>query len=567
MEERIWHRFYEPGVPPSIDYEPLTLPQFLDRAAAAHPDATALFFLNRRLSYRELKEQVDRLATALARLGVERGVRVAIQMPNLPQVVIAYYATLSLGAQVVMTSPLYVPREIEHQWHDAGCTVAIVADYLYEGRVRPIRDRLPVKEYVIASIPEYARFPLSVLLPFRLRRGASPRIARIAPEPGVHPFRRLIRATPPRPPRVSSALDDVAVLQYTGGTTGLPKAAMLTHRNLSCNVQQLRAWFPDMRPGREVMLAVLPYFHSFGMTVGMNFPVCVAAAAVVIPDPRDAAWIAKSLQRHRVTLLPAVPALFTSILSHARDRHLDLTSVKRCFSGSAPLSPELLQRFEAATGGTIAEGFGLTEASPVTHANPLFGQRKVGTIGLPVPDTDAKIVDPADGTTELPPGEEGELILRGPQVMGGYANRPEETAATLRGGWLYTGDLAVMDEEGYFRIVGRKKELIVAAGYKIFPDEVDRVLLAHPAVLEAATIGVPDPRRGEAVKSFVVLRPSARATAEELVAYCRENLASYKVPRRIEFRDELPKSGALKILRRELREQELARMRERGRSV
>lgn len=561
MGTRVWHRSYDSGVPAAVDFEPLTLPQILERSAAAYPNQTALRFLNQRMTYRRFKEEVDRLATALAALGVARGDRVAIQLPNLPQTVIGYYATLSLGAQAVMTSPLYVPREIEHQWRDAECTVAIVADFLYETRVRALRDRVPVKSYIVASIPEYVRFPLDLLVRWKLGRATPPRVAAVPREPGVHRFRRLVRATPPAGPKVAVGLDDVAVLQYTGGTTGVSKGAMLTHRNLSCNVQQLRAWFPDLENGREVMLAALPLFHSFGMTVSMNLPVYVAGAIVLLPDPRDIRFMVKQIVRHRVTLLPAVPALFQAILAYPGVERLDLHSVKRCFSGSASLSADVLRRFEALTGGTIAEGYGLTECSPVTHANPLFGRRKVGTIGLPIPNTDARVVDFDDPTTELPPGREGELLVRGPQVMSGYWNMPDESAHVLRDGWLHTGDLAVADEEGYYRIVGRKKDMIVAAGYKIYPDEVDHVLLAHPAVLEAATIGVPDERRGETVKSFVVLRPGARATEQELLAYCRENLAPYKVPRRIEVRDELPKTGALKVLRRELREQESSRRR------
>ncbi len=564
MDERVWHRFYDPGVPRSIDFEPVTLPRFLERSAAAYPDRAALIFGNAWISYRRLKEEVDRLATALAGLGVRRDDRVAIQMPNLPQSVIGYYATLSLGAQAVMTSPLYVSREIEHQWNDAGCTAAIVADYLYASRVEPIRSALPVREYVVASIPEYLRFPLNLLASLKLRRGRFPRISKVVPGPGVHLFRRLLRATPPAPPQVEIRWDDLAVLQYTGGTTGVSKGAMLTHRNLSCNVQQLRSWFPDLEQGREVMLAALPYFHSFGMTVAMNFPVSVAGTIVLVPDPRETRSIVRSITRHGVTLLPAVPAMFQAILSHPGIERLDLSCVKRCFSGSAPLSVDLLERFERLTGGTIVEGYGLTESSPVTHANPLFGKRKVGTIGLPVPSTESKVVDVEDGRTEVPPGVEGELVLRGPQVMQGYWKLPAESAQAIRDGWLHTGDLAVADEDGYHRIVGRKKDMIVAAGYKIYPDEVDAVLLSHPAVLEAATIGVPDERRGESVKSFVVLKPGVQVTAGELIAYCRDNLAPYKVPRRIEFRDALPMSGALKVLRRALRDEELGGMGQKG---
>jgi long-chain acyl-CoA synthetase len=335
---------------------------------------------------------------------------------------------------------------------------------------------------------------------------------------------------------------------------------MLTHRNLSYNVQQVSAWFADARPGEEVMLGVLPFFHVFGMTVAMNYSVHAAAATVLMPNPRDIQQMVKSIARHRVTLFPAVPAMFNGINNAPRVEGLDLTSVKFCFSGGAPLPIDVGTRFESMTGATIAEGFGLTETSPVTHVNPLKGERKPGSIGLPVGDTDARIVDLEDGTTEPPTGGEGELLIRGPQVMKGYWNAPEATSDAIKDGWLHTGDIARADADGYFFIVGRKKDLIIASGYNVYPDEVDDVLTAHPAVLEAATIGVPDEKRGETVKSFVVLLEGRTATAEELIEYCRKELAAYKIPRQIEFRDELPKSGMLKILRRELRDQELAKL-------
>ncbi len=559
MEKRAWHSFYDKGVPASLEFEELSLPQILERSAREYGDTTALIFMNYHLTYRQLKHEVDRFATALAALGVGRDTRVAIQLPNLPQTVIAYYATLTLGAQAVMTNPLYVEREIEHQWNDAGCTVAVVADFLFKRRIEGIRHKLPVKHYIIASIPEYLRFPLNVLSPFKLKRADPPLIAKVKPGEGIHFMRELIEATPPAPPAANIGMDEIAVIQYTGGTTGVAKGAMLTHRNLSSNAQQVSAWFTTLEFGKEVWLASLPFFHVFGMTVSMNFPIRVGAAMVLMPDPRDIPQLVNNIAKHRVTVFPAVPAQFNAINNYAGIEKIDLTSVKACISGSAPLPIDVLEKFEKITGSKIVEGFGLTEASPVTHCTPLVGKRQVGSIGVPLPKTDAKVVDVEDGMTEMSPGEEGELIIRGPQVMKGYWRRPDETTDTIRDGWLYSGDIAVVDEEGFFSIVGRKKEMIVASGYKIYPDEVDGVLMAHPAVLDAATIGVPDERRGETVKSFVVLGNGYTATAEELIEYCRKHLAAYKVPRQIEFRDELPKSTVLKTLRLELRDQELSK--------
>ena len=560
MEPRVWHRFYDPGVPPSLEFQDLTLPQWLERAVRLHGDRPALCFVNGRLTYRELKDQVDRLATALAAMGVVRESKVAIQLPNLPQFVIAYYAIQALGAVAVPTNPTYTPREIEYQWNDAGCTVAVLADFIYEHRVKGIRDRVPIRHYVIASIPEYLRFPLNLLAPLKLKRQKPPLVARVAPGPGVHFFRKLIQATPPQPPRVTVRIDDLSTLLYTGGTTGVSKGAALTHANLSYNVQQVRAWFSKAEDGVEVMLGQLPFFHSYGLTVSMNLAVGLAAANVLIPNPRDVPNIVKSVIKHRITLFPAVPATFQAICNYPNVSQLDLSSIKMCNSGSAPLSVEVLNRFEELTGGKISEGFGLTETSPVTHCNPLYGTRKVGSIGVPLPSTDAKAVDAETGARDMPANEVGELIIKGPQVMRGYWNKPTETAQMIRDGWLYTGDLCRIDEGGFCFIVGRKKDMILCSGFNVYPDEIDRVLMGHPAILEAATIGLPDAKRGETVKSFIVLRPGHQVTADEVLAYCRENLAPYKVPRAVEFRDSLPRSSVLKILRRELRAQELAKL-------
>lgn len=556
MEAKPWHRFYDEGVPASVPFEDVTLPQILDRIAQRFPDRTALLFEGFRMTYGELGEAVDRMATALANLGVQPGDRVAIQLPNLPQAVIAYYGVLRSGAVAVMTNPMYVPREIEHQFNDSNAKVAILLDALWMKNSRPIRDRLPCEHYILTGIKDYLPFPKNFLFPLVGKKTGM--VVNVPSEPGVLWMKDLLARTPRNPPSVSWDMDGLCNLQYTGGTTGVSKGAMLTHRNLSYNIQQCRAWFTMVEEGREVMLSALPFFHSFGLTVCMNFAILIGAAQVTVPNPRDVPKLIGLIRKYRATLFPAVPTLFTAINQFPGIDQIDISSIKGCLSGSAPLPLEVMERFESLTGGNITEGYGLTETSPVTHANPLINKahRKAGSIGLPFPDTDARIVDLEEGTREMPVGEDGEIILHGPQVMKGYWNRPDETAQVLRDGWLYTGDIGRMDQDGYFYIVGRKKEMIIAGGYNIYPREIDEVLYEHPKILEAAAIGVPDPKRGETVKVFIVLKPGETATEDEIIDYCRSKLAAYKVPKIVEFRDELPKSTVGKVLRRVLKEQE-----------
>jgi len=554
MEERRWHEWYQAGIPTSIDYADKTVAQYLFETARVFPDRTALVFENRALSYTEMADQVRRFASALSALGVRQGTRVAIQLPNLPQTTIAYFATLAIGGHVVMTNPLYVQREIIHQWNDSNVEVAIVGDWLFQQRVGGIRDELPVRHYVTTGIADWLRAPLRWLA--RIKLGREGMAASVPADPSVHDFKTLLERHPPKADLPHVDFDSIAVLQYTGGTTGLSKGAILTHRNLSVNTQQTAGWFPDLVPGKETWLACLPFFHIFGLTVSMNWPIMLGGTIILMPNPRDIPKMIKLIEKHSVTVFPALPALFSGIINHPDARNADLTSVKGCFSGSAPLPVAILENFEAMTGGTIVEGFGMTETSPVTHCNPLTGKRKVGSIGIPLPDTDARVVDIDTGTRDLDVGQEGELVVKGPQVMPGYWNRPEETDIALRDGWMYTGDLARMDEDGYFWICGRKKDMIITSGYNIFPDEIDRILVSHPKVLEAATIGVPDEKRGELVKSFVVLKPGEVSSADEIREFCRGQMAAYKVPREVEFRAELPKSAVQKILRRKLVEEE-----------
>jgi long-chain acyl-CoA synthetase len=559
MEERPWHKCYDERVRIHVPYEEMPVPEFLTRTAAKYPERDAIFFMNARIKYAEYKEHADRMATALTKLGVKQGDKVAIHSPTIPQAAIAFQAASALGAVVVLTNPLYTPREIKHQWNDAEVKVAITMDFLWDQKVRGMRDELTAEKFILCSIPEYLKFPLNLLAPLKLKKADPPLYAKIGVESEVYKFKDLIKSSPANPPKVDISMDDLAVLQYTGGTTGVSKGAMLTHRNLSVNVQQIDEWFTTADKGCEVVMGCLPIFHVFGMTVNMNWTIYAGGACVFQANPRDIPSVLKGLSKHKVTIFPAVPNLFNAINNFPGVENFDLKSLKICVSGSAPITDEVLQTFEALSDSVIIEGFGMSETSPVATCNPIQRARKIGMVGIPVSDTEAKVVDVDDPSQEKPLGEEGELILRGPQVMQGYWKRPDETAKTIRDGWLHTGDLAIMDEDGFFKIVGRIKDMINCSGLKVYPDEVDGVLGSHEKILEAATIGIPDEKRGETVKSFIVTHPGVTMTVEEVEAFARENLAAYKIPREIEFIEELPKSTVLKVLRRELRDMELAK--------
>ncbi len=436
--DRFWTKHYDEGVPADPQFQERTVVDFLYDSAQKWPEQPALSFMGKTLTYRELANQVDAFAAGLAELGVAKDSRVALWLPNLPQMVIAYFATLRLGAQVVNSNPLYVEREIEHQFNDAGVSVVVTLDFLWWYKLRGMLDRTSVQHVVVGSIPDYLPFPLRTLAPLKLKR--TKQWVRVPREPRVRFFKEMVGQPHAAPPKVDIPLDHVALLQYTGGTTGSAKGAMLTHRNISINAQQCAYWFPFAVPGQEVLLACLPLFHVFGMTVSMLWPIFKGFHIVMAPNPRDIDDLVKSITKRRVSLFPAVPALFAAINNYPRIDKLDITSIKGCFSGSAPLPVAVMERFETLTGGKITEGFGLTETSPVTHGNPVHGLRKPGSVGVPIPGTEAKIVDMETGERQLGVNEEGELCIRGPQVMAGYWNRPEDTAQTLRDGWVYTGD-------------------------------------------------------------------------------------------------------------------------------
>ena len=557
MVERIWFKSYDADVPRAPEFPDQALPLLLQRTAARWSARTATEFIGAKLSYGALWDQVLRLAEALSRLGVKQGTRVAIMLPNCPQAVVSFYATLWLGGVVVMTNPMYVEREMEHQWRDAEAEVLIVLDHLFP-KVERVVGETSIKQVLVTSIRDVLPFPLNWLYPLKARKQ---KLFMAVPYDGdkVLSLSRLIKDTPPSTRACPTRLDDLALLQYTGGTTGVAKGVMLAHRNILANVVQIRSWLPELREGGERFLAILPFFHVFGMTVAMNLPLYLGATCILVPRFEINDFI-KTLHKSKPTIFPGVPTIYVAIVNHPKIGEYDLTSIRGCITGSAPMPVEILRRFESITGSVIIEGYGLSEASPVTHVNPVKGVRKPGSIGVAIPHTDCKIVDLETGRNELAVGEEGELMVKGPQVMQGYWQMPEETAATLEDGWLHTGDIAKMDEDGYVFIVDRKKDMIIAGGFNIYPREVDEVLYEHPKIVDAVTVGVPDPYRGETVKAFVVPKPGEDLTEAEVIAFCKSRLAAYKVPKTVELRESLPKTAVGKVLRKELRAEAAARL-------
>jgi long-chain acyl-CoA synthetase len=556
-----WVRFYEEGVPKSITFPSWTLPDLLDASAREFPDKTALTFFAdpklppSRMTYGQLRDASLRFATALYQLGVRKGDRVAIMLPNCPQFPVVFFGLLRLGAIAVNTNPLYVAREMKEQFNDAGAETVVLLNTFFP-RLREIRGETKIKRVIIVDIAETLGFPWKSIVHFVQKKHGEH--VQVHPQSDIFFLPHLLRKHPPTPPRVEIGPDDVALLQYTGGTTGTPKGAMLTHANLVVNTLQLAAWFAKAERGKEVVMAAIPFFHVYGMTVCMVFGLYIGAEIAMVPRPRPVDVVMRVIQKTRASIFPGVPTLYTAINNHPDVKKYALGSVKLCLSGAAPLPLEVAETFEKLTGGRLVEGFGMTECSPVAIANPLFGTRRAGSIGIPLPETDAKIVDLETGAP-LGVGQEGELAIKGPQVMLGYWGRPEETRETIKDGWLHTGDIAKKDADGFVYIVDRKKDMISASGLKVLPREVEEVLFLHPKVEEAVVAGVPDPYRGETVKAFVVPKAGTSPTVEELTAFCKIHLASFKVPTQIEFRKELPKSMVGKVLRRVLVDEEKAK--------
>jgi long-chain acyl-CoA synthetase len=550
MMNNVWLKMYAPGVPEKIEFDQITMSRVLTRTAKKYPDYTALNWMGFKISYSELDRLVNSFARALLNLGVGSGDKVAVLMPNLPQTVIADYATLRIGAVCVMNNPLYTERELKHQLNDSDSKIIVGLDLLLP-RMLSLKKETGLKRIITCHINDYLPFPKKQLYPL-VKKGM---YRKIEPQEGVDQFTDLIAKYSPDPLEDQSSWEDVAALLYTGGTTGLSKGVMQTNANLSVNVQQFAAWLPGIKPG-EKLLADLPYFHTAGFTIMQNLPVWMGLEAITIPRP-DPESVLEAIRKYKPDYLPGVPTIYNGLLNNNDFRAMDLSFIKGYFSGGAPLPIDTYNRLKELNGADLLSIYGLTECTVTATVSPWGGKVKPGTEGIPVPNTEIKIVDIETGTKEMPAGESGEILIRGPQVMKGYYKNPEATAEVIKDGWLYTGDIGYMDDEGYLTVADRKKDIIIAGGFNIYPNEIDDILFSHPKIAEACTIGVGDQYRGETVKSYIVLQEGEAMTPDEVEIYCRESLAPYKIPKIVEFIDELPKSGVGKILRRVLKDQEL----------
>jgi len=558
MIDRPWFAKYDKGVPKSIDYPRAPLYYFLEQSAQKYPDKPCTIFKGAVISYSEMNEITDRIAAALADMGVKKGDRVGIFMPNTPQFVMAYFGILKAGGVVVATNPLYTPAEIEYQSSDAGIEVMFVMTNFYK-TIKAAQPKTKIKKLIVTNIKETLPPLLSFLFTLVKEKKQGFRLDAPLGENEYWMQDLIAKYEPSQRPKLEIAPEDTALFQYSGGTTGISKGAVATHFNVLANTLQIRKWMVNIEEGKEIVLMSIPLFHVYGMVAGMLFGMASGASLVMIPNAKDLKDNLDNIAKFKPTIFPGVPTLYNALNNHPDviAGKYDLSSIKACISGSAPLMRETKEKFEELSGGVVFEGFGLSEAPTASHCNPLLGENRTGSIGLPLPDVDAKIISLDDGETEMPVGEIGELVLNSPNVMKGYHNMPTETANALRKlkdgkTWLFTGDIARMDEDGYFYIVDRKKELIKPGGYQVWPREVEEVLSTHPKVIEAGVAGIPDPYRGETVKAWIVLKEGESATEEDLKEFCKKSLAAYKIPTHYEFRDELPKTTVGKILRREL---------------
>jgi long-chain acyl-CoA synthetase len=538
-----WFRLWPKDVPKNLEYPKVPLHAILEKTAKEHPEKAAIAYFEGEITYRELDSLSNQFAGALSALGVKKGDRVAVFLPNIPQFLIAYFGILKAGAVLTAISPLHKEREVAYQLNDSEAETVVALDSLYP-IVKKAWQKTKLKSAVVTSLEEYAS-----------KTAISP--SRVGQKLNVYSFQELLKEKGAKPPKVNiNPKEDLAALQYTGGTTGTAKGAMLTHTNLVSNAIAFAAWIKGAA-AQETFLTALPLFHIYGMTTSMNVPILLAAKMVLLPR-FDPATALETIQRHKVTVFCGVPTMYSVLLANPDLCKFDLTSIRVCISGASPLPPQVQKKFMQITGGFLAEGYGLTEASPVTHCNPVdktMRTVRLGSIGLPLPDTDARIVDVETGEKTLEPSETGELAVKGPQVMWGYWNRPEETVLVLRDGWLLTGDIARMDQDGYFYITDRKKDLIKYKDYSVYPRELEDVLYEHPDVKLCAVVGKPSPVVGEVPKAFIVLKDGAKATAEEIMQFIKDKVAPYKAVREVEFRKDLPISSAGKVLRRLLQEE------------
>lgn len=550
---RPWLAHYPEEIPKEAQFEERTLQSYLEEAAQEYPEKKAIHFLGKELTYKELYETSLKLANQLRKLGVKQGDRVAIMLANSPQSVISYYGVLFAGAIVVQTNPLYVERELEHQLNDSGAEVIICLDLVYQ-RVANVMSKTNLRHVIVTGIKDYLPFPKNLIYPFVQKKPAGVNL-KIQYNEQILSFMKVVSEGSKEKIKIEiNPKEDLALLQYTGGTTGPAKGVMLTHYNLVANTSQCVHWMYKLKKGEERILAALPFFHVYGMTVVMNLSIMYTSKMIILPkfEPVD---VLKTIEKQKTTIFPGAPTMYIALLNHPKISQFDLSSIEACISGSAPLPVEVQTKFEQVTNGNLVEGYGLTETSPVVIANLIWGERKSASIGLPWPNTDAAILSAETGEAAAP-NEIGEVMVKGPQVMKGYWNRPEDTQATFKDGWFLTGDMGYMDEEGYFYIVDRKKDMIIAGGFNIYPREIEEVLYEHEKVQEACIVGVPDPYRGETVKAFIVPKDGQQLTEKELDIYCRKHLAAFKVPKLYEFREELPKTMVGKILRRVLVDEE-----------
>jgi len=557
MNNKPWLAHYDKGVPHTIEYPHAPLFHFLEEAARRYPDRACTIFKGAVVSYREMNEQSNAMAAALVAMGVKKGDRVGIFMPNLPQFVVAFFGILKAGGVVVAVNPTYPVEEVLTPVNDAGIEVMFTLSRFY-GKLKEVRAKSGLKKIIVSNIKEALPPVLKILFTLAKEKKEGDRIDAL--EGGDVWMQDLLKkhANSPKP-NVDVQPDDTALFQYSGGTTGVPKGAVAMHRNVVANTLQIKLWMTGLEEGNEVVLMGIPLFHVYGMVAGMSFAMASGATMVMVPNARDLKDVLENISKYKATIFPGVPLLYNGINNHpdVKAGKYNLSSIKACISGSAALMRETKEEFERLTGGKVFEGFGMSEAPTAVTCNPLNGVNKTGSIGMPLPDVDMKLISLDDGETEMQPGEIGEIVVSGPQVMKGYHNMPTETAnslRTLKDGniWLFTGDIARMDEDGYFYIVDRKKELIKPGGFQVWPREVEEAIMSHPKVLEVGVGGIPDPNRGETVKAWVVIKPGESLTEEELRAFCKERLAPYKVPTQVEFRNELPKTTVGKILRREL---------------